>query len=160
MCGFERLVRLSRRGSSGSTNCLILKHIIVRIRQSKTHNNGFRRWRIAPQGNAIDRYKHVGFGKIRRDAATGNLARYYDEARGRAQFLFAIVSEMTGDVELIARFPSTFPHIIGMDQNYPAALKDSAVTIIESIDRSVVLVMGTKSRHQELRRFQGNRLLC
>ena len=106
----------------------------------------FRGRRVAHVGDAVDRDEDVGLGKLSRGAAPRDGVGRDHEA-GRDALLAA---EVAGEIDELALREAERGDVVGVEEDHAAAVKNSAVAIIEAVDRRVELIVRADRHHHEM----------
>ncbi len=92
---------------------------------------------IAAVGRVADRDQDVRLGIIGGGAAAGNFVGDHLEAFGPAGFGFKVADQ----IDPLILFQTEMSHVLGVEEDNPAALEDAAVTVVLAVDRRVELIV-------------------
>src|SRR5262249_39108670 len=109
-----------------------------------------RRRRVTLVCEVTHRHQHIRFWKISRDAPPGNAVRHNREAARQARLPLVVAEQ----IDTHARFKPTRADVLIIHKHHTTSVPNSAVTIVESVNRSIELIVTAYGHHQELIRLQ------
>src|ERR1700688_3411110 len=117
---------------------------------TQSNANRFSGGLVALGGDTTDRDQNMSLRIVRGSAAAGNRIRHDRKAGSLSHVAFKVtvyVYDLTG-LEI------SFLHIQRGQEQHPAAIEDAPISVIQSIDRGIILIVAANCGQKELVRLQ------